>query len=324
MAIAGRLARLAEDAGPLVIYPSREETIDAMLAEHSTWDGAILPFPTARVLDRVRDKARLVQTAELAGIATPESLFHGPARELRSQRFPGPVVVKPARPVSTWKTARLVRDAGELETLLETVTGDEPLLVQERVRGPIVSVELVLDRKGNIAARFQHATRRTWPAAAGSIALTTSVEPDEMLVYRTAAMLAHVGYWGLAQVDYVHTPSGHVLLDVNPRFYRCLPLALACGTNLPALWHAVTVGRPVGPPQRYRVGVTYRWLEADFAAAARGTPRRLLARTPQPHTGASWAAGDPSPRPAAERRDGDQPRASHAASARPHAVMRHL
>lgn len=287
-----RLARLAEDTGPLVVYPSREETIDAMLV--GNWDGVILPFP-ARVLDRVRDKARLVQTAEPAGIATPESLFLGPARDLRTQRFPGPVVVKPARPVSKWKTARLVRDAAQLENLLEPVPDDELLLVQERVRGPLVSVELVLDREGTLAARLQHATRRTWPAAAGSIALTTSVEPDEELVRRTAAMLAQIGYWGLAQVDYIHTPGGYVLLDVNPRFYRCLPLALACGTNLPALWHAVTVGRTVGPPQRYRVGVTYRWLEADVAAAARGAPRRLLGRTPRPHTGASWAAGDPVP-----------------------------
>ena len=163
------------------------------------------------------------------------------------------------------------------------------------MRGPILSVELILDREGNLVARFQHVTQRTWPAAAGSIALATSVTPDEALVYRTASMLADIGYWGLAQVDFVETPAGPVLLDVNPRFYRCLPLALACGTNLPALWHAVTSGRAVGSPQGYRVGVTYRWLEADFVAAVRGAPRRLLHRTPVPNTGASWAAGDPVP-----------------------------
>jgi predicted ATP-grasp superfamily ATP-dependent carboligase len=167
--------------------------------------------------------------------------------------------------------------------------------VQERVRGPLVSVELVLDRDGHVIARFQQQTRRTWPSAAGSIVLATSVEPDEHLVSRTSEMLANLGYWGLAQVDFMDTDSGYVLLDVNPRFYRCLPLAIACGTNLPALWHAVTVGRAVGPPRRYRTGVTYRWLEADFVAALRGSPRRLLSRSPRPRTGASWATGDPLP-----------------------------
>jgi len=292
---AGRLRELAAERGPLVMFPSREETIDAMLADSSGWDGVILPFPAARILDRVRDKGRLMRTASAAGIDTPELLFSGPARELRGSRFGRPVVVKPARPVSTLKTAKLVRDEHQLDALLEPVAGDEQLLVQERARGPIVSLELVLDREGGTAARFQHVTRRTWPSAAGSIALATSVEPDEELVYRTASMLADIGFWGLAQVDFVDTPRGPVLLDVNPRFYRCLPLAVACGTNLPALWHAVTVGRNLGSPGRYRVGVTYRWLEADFAAAARGAPRRLISRAPRPSAGASWAAGDPVP-----------------------------
>ena len=273
---AARLRQLAAGCGPLVVYPSREETIDAMIADRSGWDGATLPFPGARVLYRIRDKARLVNTAEAAGIDSPGLLFHGPAGELRSARFGRPVVVKPARPVEQVEDGKARGDSGRLGALLEPLADDEPVLIQERVRGPIVSVELVLDRQGNVVARFQHVTRRTWPRAAGSIALATSVEPDEALVYRTASMLAGIGFWGLAQADFVDTPSGYVLLDVNPRLYRCLPLALACGTNLPALWHAVTIGRPVGSPQRYRVGVTYRWLEADFVAAARGEPRSLL------------------------------------------------
>jgi predicted ATP-grasp superfamily ATP-dependent carboligase len=82
---------------------------------------------------------------------------------------------------------------------------------------------------------------------------------------------------------------------VNPRFYRCLPLGIACGTNLPALWHAVAVGRPVGEPGTYRTGMTYRWLEADFVAAVRGAPARLFERAPYPSTGAAWASGDPLP-----------------------------
>jgi len=255
----------------------------------------MLPFPGGDVLGMVRDKGRLTSTAAAAGLETPESWFEGDARELRSRTFSRPVVVKPARPVSRLKTARLARDADELAHVLHGIPDDEPLLVQERLRGPLVSVELVLDREGQVIARFQQQTQRTWPSAAGSIVLATSVEPDEHLVSRTAAMLANLGYWGLAQVDFVDTDSGYALLDVNPRFYRCLPLAIACGTNLPALWHAVTVGRAVGQPRRYRTGVTYRWLEADFVAALRGSPRRLLSRSPSPRTGAAWATGDPMP-----------------------------
>jgi predicted ATP-grasp superfamily ATP-dependent carboligase len=293
-ALADHIAVLAARHGPLVVYPSREETIDLLLS-NSDRDGILLPFAGADVLDRVRNKARLDATAAEAGLQTPRPLFEGSAGELLRHRFRWPVVVKPARPVSALKTARLVESEQDLRRLLRRVPLHEPLLVQERVRGPLVSLELVIDREGRLAARFQQVTRRTWPAATGSIALATSVEPDETLVFRAAAMLSELGYWGLAQVDFVETPSGFTLLDVNPRFYRCLPLAVACGTNLPALWHAVVVGRDVGSPGTYRTGMTYRWLEADLVAAVRGAPERLLERTPQPRTGAAWAAGDPLP-----------------------------
>jgi predicted ATP-grasp superfamily ATP-dependent carboligase len=293
-ALGDRIARLAADHGPLVVYPSREETIDLMLSG-SGWEGVMLPFPGADVLQQVRDKSQLERTAAAAGLETPAGLFEGTAADLRGHRFEWPVVVKPAQPVSALKTARLVSDEGGLRRLLDGVPAAERLLVQERVKGPLVSIELVIDRQGRLVARFQQVTRRTWPSAAGSIALATSVAPDEGLVSRTAVMLAELGYWGLAQVDFVETQSGFTLLDVNPRFYRCLPLAIACGTNLPALWHAVAVGRPVGPPGTYRTGMTYRWLEADFVAAIRGAPARLFERAPYPSTGAAWASGDPLP-----------------------------
>jgi hypothetical protein len=293
-ALGDRIARLAADHGPVVVYPSREETIDLMLSR-SDWKSAVLPFPGGEVMRQVRDKSLLERTAAEAGLKTPLSRYEGSAAELAERRFLWPVVVKPARPVSALKTARLARAEDELRWLLRGVPPQEHLIIQERVLGPLVSIELVIDREGRLVARFQQVTTRTWPSAAGSIALATSVEPDEGLVSRTAAMLAEIGYWGLAQVDFVETPEGHVLLDVNPRFYRCLPLAVACGTNLPALWHAVAVGRPVGSPGTYRIGMTYRWLEADLVAAARGAPARLFERTPHPRTGAAWASGDPLP-----------------------------
>jgi predicted ATP-grasp superfamily ATP-dependent carboligase len=292
---AERLGQLAAGNGPVVMYPSREETIDVMLAHASRWSDIVLPFPDGDVLTAVRDKGQLADTVAGGGFETPASRFEASARELRGVTFEEPVVVKPTRPVSRLKTARLARDPEHLRRLLEGVPDDEQLLVQERVRGPLVSVELVLDRAGQLAARFQQRTQRTWPAAAGSIALATSVEPNDLLIARVAWMLAEIGYWGLAQVDFVETDRGFTLLDINPRFYRCLPLSIACGTNLPALWHAVAVGRNVGGPREYRVGVTYRWLEADLVAALRGSPRRLLGRAPAPHTGPTWAAGDPLP-----------------------------
>ena len=86
-----------------------------------------------------------------------------------------------------------------------------------------------------------------------------------------------------------------LLLDVNPRYYLCMPLALACGVNLPAAWHAVVEGRPGGSPAAYPAGRRYRWLEGDVYAARHGHPLALLRPRRPAHAGAMWAADDPLP-----------------------------
>lgn len=293
---ARHITALLEHHGPAVIYPSREEGVELALdLQGRLGPNAIRPFPAGAPTQRLREKGALFDLAAEVGLAAPSTLAEASAAELLRSAPQPPFVLKPAGPVSGLGTAKLVCSREQLVATLGPLDPDEQLLVQERIHGPIVSVELVLDRSGRTIARFQHLTSRTWPAAAGSVSLAASVEPDDALVERAAAMLSKVGYWGLAQMDFVQAAKGHVLLDINPRFYRCLPLALACGMNLPAAWHAAATGSAAALSDAYRVGVTYRWLEADIVAAAQGSPRRLLYRAPRPAVGGMWARDDPIP-----------------------------
>ena len=109
-------------------------------------------------------------------------------------------------------------------------------------------------------------------------------------------MLAAVGFSGLAQLDLIERAGRRFLIDINPRYYTSMPLALACGVNLAAIWHAVVIGDRI-PPCRYPAGVNFRWLEADMRAAIHGAPRVLAERIPRPRVGAMWAWDDPAPGP---------------------------
>lgn len=283
--------RVVERHGRLVVYPGQDEALNALVAASLTAD-ATLPYPGPEPLAALRDKSRLADLATDAGLATPSTLASGPADELLSADLPDGAVVKPSQPGGGFAEVRLADSHDDLRAVLATVPSDEEVVLQERLSGRLMAMSVVVDRDGRLARRFQQMALRTWPPDAGISSLAVSVDPDEALAEACRALLAAAGYWGLAQLQFIDSPGGRRLIDVNTRFYGSLALALAAGVNLPAAWHAVTLERPAGAPEPYRAGVSYRWLEADAMAAMRGITGRLFARGPRPRTGPMWARDD--------------------------------
>jgi hypothetical protein len=289
------LRELVRRHGEVVVYPGTEATLDAVLHAAVAVPGVLAPVPPGPTA-LLRDKAGLAELARGTGIAAASTIVEGTAAELRRVRVPLPCAVKAAHPGAALSTTRVVESREALDALLRALPDGERLLVQPRLRGPVQSLDLVIDREGTVVARCQHEGTRTWPAAAGSTVEAVTRAPDEALVAAAGRLLARAGFWGLVDMEFLHGPSGPVLIDLNPRFYGCLALPLAAGVNLPAAWHRVVRGEPVGPPGPYRTGVTYRWFEADVVAALKGDPRHL-ASAPTAGTGAMWATDDPLPGP---------------------------
>src|SRR5206468_440676 len=109
------------------------------------------------------------------------------------------------------------------------------------------------------------------------------------------------GWHGLAQVQFVVPDDGVPrMIDLNPRFYGSLALAVASGSDFPALWAALATGRPVAPAAP-RTGVRYHWLGGDLRRALverRGGLLRdvasCVAWSPGTVNGV-WSAKDPRP-----------------------------
>jgi predicted ATP-grasp superfamily ATP-dependent carboligase len=289
------VSAFARRHGPLVVYPCVERSIDALLdAGTALAPEAHLPYSGRESLDALRDKSELARAAWAVGLATPRTLLQGTAAELRRGALPHSCAVKPVRTRGQLPT-RVVEDRAQVVALLRQLPDDEQLLVQERLEAPLVSLALVVDRAGDLAAVFQQRALRTWPPEAGGSSMAVGVEPDMALAERAVALLASVGYWGLAQLQFLRGRDGLTLIDVNTRFYGSLPLATKSGVNLPAAWHAIATGAKPPPRAPYRAGVTYRWLEAELTAAYGGARRLLVTRAPRPRVGAMWAADDPLP-----------------------------
>lgn len=290
---------MAARHGPLVVYPGQEGTIDELLGVPMP-QGVQLPYPDVGALALLRDKRRLPDLAAQARLGSPETLIEATARELRGWSPPRQCVVKPARPNSALPTAMVAGSPDQLHAIVSDLPDDEPLLIQERARGPLEALGLVIDTTGSVVAEFQQVTRRTWPSEAGISTVAESVSLDEQLAARAGALLAEVGFAGLAQLQFVKVAGGRALIDVNPRFYGSLPLAIACGVNLPAAWHATVAEVTVPTGGGYRTGVLFHWLEGEALLAARSSSRPALAlarafvrRPRRPRTGAVWARSDP-------------------------------
>jgi predicted ATP-grasp superfamily ATP-dependent carboligase len=295
-AFVSRIHEIADRDNATVVYPGTEEAIDAVVSEWSAFrDGAMLPYPGPESLHAIRDKSLLPSTAAAAGVRTPRTLMERRAEELADAFVPIPCVIKPADPGARSRRSELIRSRADLERALRRsrYSNRERLIVQEWIPGPLTSIEVVLSREGVVVERFQQIALRTWPPRIGSISLATSVEPDATLLEQGVEVLRRAGYWGLAQLDFVRASDGPVLIDVNPRFYACLPLALASGVNLSAAWHDVALGLPAGRPTDYKPGMTFRWLEADLVAGLRGERSRLRRVDRGPTAGAMWAPDDP-------------------------------
>lgn len=291
-----RVATLARERGPLIVYPGWNESIDALLDARDELPGEVqLPYGDARSVRELQDKGALPRHAGEAGLSTPATLIEASAGELLDVRIGAPCVIKPSRSVSALGATHVIDSEHEAQRLLRSVPGDERVLVQERAAGRLAGLAIVIDRRGRVVARHQQEATRTWPPRAGTIAYATSVAPDGDLVEGVARLLRSVGFFGLAQLDFMRAGDRYALIDVNPRFYCTLPLALASGVNLPAAWHATVVDRALPSPGPYRLGVSFRWFQADLSAALRGSPKQLLRRAPAPRSGPMWAGDDPLP-----------------------------
>jgi predicted ATP-grasp superfamily ATP-dependent carboligase len=129
--------------------------------------------------------------------------------------------------------------------------------------------------------------------------VTTSI--DRGLLASVTALLKELGWFGLAEIQFVVPPGGEPrLIDLNGRFYGSLSLALKAGVNLSDAWARVTLDLPVTSSEGGS-SVRYQWLTADLRRARSekkgGVVRDTLgcfAFAPTA-THSIWSPSDPAP-----------------------------
>ncbi len=232
---------------------------------------AAVAAPPRDAFDRAVDKHALLEDARACGIPTPRSvLVERPAEiETLPPGFSFPVVMKARR--SRWLergrwhsgAVRVVRDAESLRRMREEPGFEAGALVQEWVPGSGAGVFFLFDR-GTALVRFSHRRLREKPPSGGVSVLCEAVDPDPELAVWSEALLRRLDWHGIAMVEYRRASDGRAwLMEVNPRLWGSIQLAIDAGADFPALLVALERGEPI-PSIASQIGLRSRWTLGDL------------------------------------------------------------
>jgi predicted ATP-grasp superfamily ATP-dependent carboligase len=214
------------------------------------------------------DKVRLLAAADAADLPCPPTAVCSTVDEAlaAAAELGYPVVIKPRSSVyevdgRVLRTAsRRVDDADELSRVAGSF-GD-PCLIQRTEDGVVHSSSGVM-ADGRLLAFSLARYLRTWPPDAGNAAFAETIAPPEGLARRVEALIADLGWEGMFELELLRGANGSFAsIDLNPRAYGSVALAIRAGADLPAIW----ARRLLGERPAYAVaqpGVRYRWEDAE-------------------------------------------------------------
>ncbi|MGP0082050.1 MAG: ATP-grasp domain-containing protein [Steroidobacteraceae bacterium] len=278
------------DAPRPVLIPMDDESLRYVVENSKTLEAyADFIVPTPAQLAVCADKAATMALAARLNIPHPrtESADSGPSLIAGIRRMSGEFVVKPIHGAGS----RGVRynptfAANEAEAYLNTYG---PALVQERVppEGQAIGVSVLFDRDGKCLARFCHKRLSQFPNSGGPSTDRIGIA-DDSLLNMSLRMLQKIEWRGIAMVEWKIDPrnSTPMLMEINPRFWGSLELAVRSGVDFPVLYAHAAAGHSEVAPEpvlgrrcRWLIpGDVLRWLKAcksereSFAVFCSGLP----------------------------------------------------
>lgn len=261
----------AERHGHDVVLPVGVATTVALsLARDRIEDHAVLAAPDADLLAKTHAKEETIRIAERAGVPVPETAVPDGADDLKAlaEEVTYPVVVKSRKGSGVARTVLYASGPDELLSAYGRMTGREDVddihefdrpMVQEFIPGKIHDVMTVM-RRGEPRAAVTGVRLRTIPPEGGP-GIVNETTDDDRLRDLALDLLGAIGYHGAAQVEFKLDPRDgeYNLMEVNPKLWGTLELAIASGVNVPDMVCRLFLDGDVAPQMDHRTGVRLFW-----------------------------------------------------------------
>lgn len=268
---------LLRQTGAHFLLPGHDETEVLARYRHRLPAGVILPVAEVRKIEYANDKARAAGLAGECGLPVPRRLTWSTLEELEVEAaaIGRPLVVKLRRgnsakgvfyPPSPEKTAALCASLIERYRLQP---GRFPI-VQERVSGDGWGVSCLYWQGRRLASFTHHRLReKTGTGGTSTLRISERNQPLEKMAY---TLLDKLEWHGLAMVEFkFDSPSRKGwFIEINPRLWGSIHLAVASGVDFPALLYAAATEGPEAVRKKapvQREGIVARWYLGDLIAS---------------------------------------------------------
>lgn len=247
-----------------VLLPMEEDSLLYIVKEREAlrvYADFLIPEPDA--LEVCLDKGATMALAERLGVPHPRTVLARSAAELLDAitSFAGSeFVIKPLRGIGSRGVRYNPRfDTETAEAYLQSYG---PALVQDRIPpdGDAIGVSLLLGTDGACLAHFCHKRLQQYPNSGGPSTDRLGInEPD--LLEKSVTLLRALNWKGVAMVEWKTDPRDNTakLMEINPRFWGSLELAIRSGVNFPLLYAQAAAGQTTVYPQPVEA-VRCRWL----------------------------------------------------------------
>lgn len=261
-----------------MLLPTEFETLKIILKNRKEIEPYTrIPFADYNLISKVNDKAWLIRYAEANGYLCPKTYFVETLNEFRYEDMEYPLVIKP-RESSGSRGLVYVNRPSEFLTAFQKVHSRYPFpLVQEYIpNGGAYGVGALFNLNSEPRAAFVYKRLREYPVSGGPSTLREGVKNDEIRDI-ALSLLKSLNWVGVAMVEFrVDARNGKAkLMEINPRFWGSLQLAILSGMDFPYLLYKMAVDGDIEPVWDYETGIRCRWLIPGDILHFISNPERL-------------------------------------------------
>jgi predicted ATP-grasp superfamily ATP-dependent carboligase len=226
-----------------------------------------LELASSDAIERAANKAEMVELARSVGVPAPKSFVPSALSELliRSRELQFPVVVKPRKESPGHPPVRYAKNGEELRAFFSDKNGSEPFsdadppLIQEFIPGYGCGF-FATYQDGQCKRTFMHRRIREYPASGGSSTCAESFY-DPQLEASGKRLLNELQWHGVAMVEFRRDSrdGSFKLIEINPKFWGSLDLALAAGADFPGDLCRMALGHTLTSTTEYQQNLRYHW-----------------------------------------------------------------